>query len=101
MNKHVAIVLLAAFVACAAAGCKRDQEPHADTDAVVAAPRNPGGSGSAEVTYRPEVRVVEQRAGLDALLSVSTDGSTFVFDRHHGAVPALVKGDVLLIKGLL
>ncbi|MCY7353610.1 MAG: hypothetical protein LH470_00700, partial [Lysobacter sp.] len=47
------------------------------------------------------VRVVEQRAGLDALLSVSTDGSTFVFDRHHGAVPALVKGDVLLIKGLL
>ena len=65
------------------------------------APRNAGGSGSADVTYRPNVRMMEHAAATKALVSVSTDGSTLVFDRSLGAVPSLGVGDVLLIKGLL
>lgn len=65
------------------------------------APRNAGGSGSADVKYLPNVRTVEQSDGTRALIAVSTDGSTLVFDKSRGAIPALGVGDVLLIKGLL
>ena len=65
------------------------------------APRNSGGSGSADVTYRPNVRIVEQSDGTRALISVSTDGSTLVFDRSQGSIPTLGVGDILLIKGLI
>ena len=65
------------------------------------APRNPGGSGSATVTFKPRVHVIEQAEGTNALVSVSTDGSTLVFDRKLGAIPTVADGEVLLIKGLL
>lgn len=65
------------------------------------APRASGGSGSADVTYRPNVRTMEHADATKALISVSTDGSTLVFDRSLGAIPSLAVGDVLLIKGLL
>lgn len=65
------------------------------------APKNPGATGSAEVTWKPGVQVVEQKDGVDALISVSTDGSALVFDQTRGKVPALKEGDVLVIKGLL
>ena len=67
----------------------------------VEAPRQPGGTGSAEVTWKPSVKTMERSAGLKALIGVSTDGSTFVFDRGLGAVPDLQVGDVLLIKGVV
>jgi hypothetical protein len=69
--------------------------------ALLVAPRNPGGSGSATVKFKPDVRVIEQADGYGALISVSTDGSTLVFDRTLGKIPSLKDGDVFVIKGLL
>jgi len=90
------------------AGCSSDSKASKSSSSSSAskssdytAPRNSGGSGSADVTYRPGVQVVEQKDGMNALISVSTDGSTLVFDRTLGAIPALKDGDVLVIKGLL
>jgi hypothetical protein len=65
------------------------------------APRNAGGSGSATLSYKPNVHVIEQADGTDALISVSTDGSTLVFSRSRGKLPSMADGDVILIKGLL
>lgn len=69
--------------------------------AEMGAPRHPEGTGSADVTWQPNVHVVEQRDGLAALVSVSSDGSTLVFDRSLASIPVMRDGDVLLIKGLL
>lgn len=96
-KRIVAIVLPAVLTLLAACSGKHDGSAPVLTEA----PRNPGGSGSAEVTYRPEVRVVEQREGYDALISVSTDGSILVFDRRRGHIPVMKDGEILLIKGLL
>ena len=93
------------------AGCSRDKgsstsssspsSPSANAFSSYTAPRQSDGSGSAEVTYKPGVQVVEQKQGTDALISVSTDGSTLVFDRSRGGFPELKDGDVFVIKGLL
>jgi hypothetical protein len=93
------------------AGCSRDKSssssssspssPASNAFSNYTAPRQSGGSGSADVTYKPGVQVVEQKAGTDALISVSTDGSTLVFDRSRGGFPELKDGDVFVIKGLL
>lgn len=99
------------FALLVLAGCGRDKgsggsssgsssgNPNSASD--YTAPRNSGGSGSAEVTYKPGVHVVEQKEGMNALISVSTDGSTLVFDKSRGGVPDLKDGDVFVIKGLL
>lgn len=84
-------VILAVSIACGTSPRVSDTDP----------PRLSGGSGSAEVTYRPNVHIVERDAGLASLLDVSTDGSTFVFDRRLEAFATLATGDVVLIKGLL
>jgi hypothetical protein len=65
------------------------------------APRNAGGSGSAAVTWKSGVHVIEQDKGYAALISVSTDGSTLVFDRSIADVPEMKAGDVFVVKGLL
>jgi len=93
------------------AGCSRDKtssssssspsSPSANAFSNYTAPRQSGGSGSADVTYKPGVHVVEQKEGTDALISVSTYGSTLVFDRSRGGFPELKDGDVFVIKGLL
>ena len=93
----------AVFLVCAstmiASGCKQGVETGATSS--VGAPRNPGGSGSAELTYLRNVHVIEQSDGLQALVAVSTDGSTLVFDRGRFTIPPMKDGDVILIKGLL
>ena len=83
-----------------AAGCSKSPE-HTSPAGPEVAPRNPAGSGSAKVTYKSNVHVIEQADGTKALISVSTDGSTLVFDRKLGAIPSMVDGEVILIKGLL
>jgi hypothetical protein len=60
-----------------------------------------GGSGSARVTYRPNVVVVEREEGLDALADVSRDGSTLVFESADPKWRRLEAGSVLLIEGWL
>lgn len=92
-------VLAIVLVAGCGGGPSSSGDP-AESAFATSAPQLPGGSGSAKITYRPEVRIVEQRDGWNALIGVSFDGSTLVFDRSGGAVPALAPGDVLLIKGL-
>lgn len=98
MNKRTPVIILTSVLLWLAAGCKHDTQESAALDS---APRDPGGSGSAEVTYQPGVHVVEQRDGMNALISVSSDGSTLVFDRTRGRIPTMKDGEVLLIKGLL
>ena len=97
MDKRAAVIMLGVAVSLSA-GCGRDDRA---IEVSQAAPRNPGGSGSAEVTYRPNVHVIEYDDGYDALVSVSTDGSTLVFDRRLGRIPTVKDGDVILIKRLL
>jgi hypothetical protein len=91
-----------------AAACGKADTPAATGGATAAAgapfaeaPRNPGGSGSAQVTYKSGVHVIEHADGYNALISVSTDGSTLVFDRTRGKIPAMADGDVFVIKGLV
>jgi hypothetical protein len=101
MNHHPRVAAMGvAVVLCLflATGCARKA---GDDISMRSAPRNPGGSGTADVTWKPGVHVIEQHEGLDALISVSTDGSTLVFDRRRGGVPIMKDGDVFLIKGLL
>ena len=105
---HLAPSLLAALLLAAACG-KSDAPRTASGSAGGApaglpfaeAPRNAGASGSATVTYKPGVQVIEHADGYNALISVSTDGSVLVFDRTLGKIPAIKDGDVMVIKGLL
>ena len=96
----VTAVTLSGLVACSK-GHSGGASPGQATGSVSEAPRNSGGSGSAEITYRPDVKTMEHTDGARTLVSVSTDGSTLVFDRSLGSVPDLGVGDVLVIKGLL
>ncbi len=98
MNKSTTAIIACIIGSALVSGCNRDA---GDAAAPMSAPRHPGGSGSAEVTWRPEVHVIEQDDGWNALVSVSTDGSTLVFDRTRGKIPAMRDGQVLVIKGLL
>ncbi len=95
-----ALVALTAIAGCGkgnASGCSGSTS----AASIGNAPRNAGGTGSADVTYRPNVRTMEHSDGAKTLISVSTDGSTLVFDKSLGAIPSLGVGDVLVIKGLL
>jgi hypothetical protein len=60
-----------------------------------------GGSGDAKVTFRPEVRLMEEKEGQNALIGVSTDGAALLFDGANGMAKSLKPGDVLVIKGLI
>ena len=96
----LATCTLSALAACSNSretGLSSAQTPGSASDA----PRNSGGSGSATVTFRPNVKTMEHADGAKTLVSVSTDGSTLVFDKSLGPIPDLAVGDVLLIKGLL
>ena len=104
MNKPRLLILLLTIVAALAAGCtdkSDDGKKGGAGEPRLAAPRHPDGSGSAEVTYRVGVHVMEQDEGMRALIGVSTDGSTLLFDRARAQVPAMKDGEVVLIKGLL
>ncbi|MEO7103071.1 MAG: hypothetical protein ABI311_06665 [Gemmatimonadaceae bacterium] len=95
------ILMLTLLGACKGSNDESSGAVGSSGASVNSAPQNAGGSGSAKVTYRPDVKIVEQKDGTRALISVSTDGSTLVFDRTRGVLPTLGAGDVLLIKGLL
>ena len=56
------------------------------------------GEGSAQVTYRPEVKPMQEQAALKALRGVSTNGLALVFDARDSSIAALRPGDVLLVK---
>lgn len=93
--------LLPLALALIATGCGKSAGPAGGQSGPVEAPRHPQGTGTANVTWQPNVHVMEQVEGLAGLISVSSDGSTLVFDRGLADVPAMKDGDVLLIKGAL
>lgn len=64
-------------------------------------PAGLAGSGSANVSYRPEVRVLEENEGTAAIAGISTNGAALLLEASDPQVAALQAGDVLVIKGLL
>src|SRR5260221_12352356 len=59
-----------------------------------------GGTGSARVTYRPEVRVMEEKEGKSAIIGVSTSGASLLFDSNNTAAQGFKAGDVLVVKNM-
>lgn len=59
------------------------------------------GSGYAHVTYRANVRTMEKEEGKKALIGVSSNGASLLFDASNATARSLHAGDVLLIKGLM
>jgi hypothetical protein len=59
------------------------------------------GSGSAHVTYLPNVHVVEQEEGIKAIKGISSDGESLVLDASDPKLASLKAGDVLVIKGYI
>lgn len=64
-------------------------------------PLAPHASGFAHVTYRSNVRVMEKEEGKKALIGISSNGASLLFDSSNATARSLREGDVLLIKGLL
>jgi hypothetical protein len=58
-------------------------------------------SGYAHVTYRSNVRVMQADEGKKALIGVSSNGASLLFDPANATARSLHAGDVLLIKGLM
>ncbi len=59
------------------------------------------GSGYARVTFRPNVRVMEAEEGKKALIGLSSNQASLLFDGSNAIARSLKAGDVLLIKGLI
>ncbi len=97
-------------------GCSRSPGPAAPGVTVTSAPTATGEngtgagaagdaivvdrSGSAQVSYFPNVRILESSA-FDSLRGLSTDGMSLVFDAAETQIAALKSGEILMIKGLL
>jgi hypothetical protein len=56
------------------------------------------GRSFANVTYKPEVRIVDEAAVVAALVGVSSDGHGAVFKNAPPAVLALKAGDIFMVK---
>ena len=54
--------------------------------------------GSAQVSFRPEVAVLEDKDAVQSLRGVSSNGMAFVFDSRNSKIAGLKTGDVLLVK---
>ena len=59
------------------------------------------GSGYAHVRYRPNVRIMDLEEGRKALIGVSTNEASLLFDASDETARSLKAGDVLMIKGML
>jgi hypothetical protein len=56
------------------------------------------GRSFANVTYKPEVKIVDEAAVVAALVGVSSDGHGAVFKNAPPAVLALKAGDIFMVK---
>jgi hypothetical protein len=61
----------------------------------------PRVSGYAHVTYRSNVRIMGAEEGKKALIGVSSNGASLLFDPSNAMARSLRAGDILLIKGLV
>ncbi len=80
-----------------ATGCKHTDAAKQEVKATQPAT----GSGSAKVSYRPNVHVVEQEQGMKAIQGISTNGAALLLDATDQKIASLKAGDVLVIKGLI
>lgn len=106
----IATLLGTAILSCA--GCRHADTPQpvqASAQSVGAttgdhsakAPMTTHASGYAHVTYRSNVRVMQAEEGKKALIGVSSNGASLLFDPANATARSLRAGDVLLIKGLM
>ncbi len=113
--------LFAALLTTALVGCSRTPAPTpasiaapaAGTAAPSAAPGATAGSqvtrktvdvdtsGSARVTYLPNVRMLGTADAGRSLLGIGSNGMALVFDSSNAQIETLKPGDVLMIKGVL
>lgn len=81
-------------------GCNRSAPTSESRD--MGSPRpSAAGSGSAEVSYKSNVRVLDQGAGMAAVQGVSSNGAALLLDASNPQIQTLKAGDALVIKGLL
>jgi hypothetical protein len=78
-------------------------DPSASQTASRATQPEPVGqsSGYAHVTFRPNVRVMEEEEGRGAIIGISTYENALLFDPSNATARALRTGDVLMIKNLI
>jgi hypothetical protein len=112
MGKSVAVTVTAA-AALLSAGCRHESsttaplETEGATVPAHAAPPAPQpaiashASGYAHVTYRSNVRTMEADEGKRALIGISSNGASLLFDSSNPTARSLHAGDVLMIKGLM
>lgn len=60
-----------------------------------------GGNSFAHVTYKPEVKALEESQVNSSLQGISSDGHVFVFNNADPQIRALKSGDLLFIKNQL
>ena len=60
-----------------------------------------GGNSFAHVTYKPEVKALEESQVDSSLQGISSDGHVFVFNNADPQIRALKSGDLLFIKNQL
>jgi hypothetical protein len=106
--------LAGSFLACLGAGGCRHADAPAPARSVASPQEQPSQSNSAKqpamasratgfahVTYRSNVRTMEAAEGKKALIGISSNGASLLFDSTNGTARSLHAGDVLLIKGLM
>jgi hypothetical protein len=108
IGKSVATIV-AALVALLVTGCRHENSPAplqaARADVPAQQAQRPTiashASGYAHVTYRSNVRTMEADEGKKALIGISSNGASLLFDSSNATARSLHAGDVLLIKGLM
>jgi hypothetical protein len=112
-RKHLRSIAALALLPLSFAGCRHaDAPPSAqaatNSDARLQQ-RSPGtkspmaahASGYAHVTYRSNVHIMEAEEGKKALIGISSNGASLLFDPSNATARSLHAGDVLMIKGLM
>ncbi|HEY1577303.1 MAG TPA: hypothetical protein VGF82_09560 [Terracidiphilus sp.] len=110
-RKWSSVALAGAALVCCA-GCRHESAPTAvptssqpgaaaSTGHVAQVPMASHASGYAHITYRSNVRIMQADEGKKALIGVSSNGASLLFDASNATARSLHAGDVLLIKGLM
>src|SRR5450432_1045123 len=106
---RIPCVVLGLVVGLVVVSCGHDRDtptkggsaPSAGIDLAYTPPRAAGATGSANLTFQPNVHMVEQKDGAAALVGESSNGHGLVFDVSNPQITSLKEGDVLVIKGLI
>jgi hypothetical protein len=117
-RRALAAAILTAAVLTTAGCSKKSGAPAAGTAPVVTAPGAPvdvsawlerkrandrnvvvgAGKSFAHVTYKPEVKIVDEALVTGSLVGVSSDGHGAVFENAPAQILALKANDILLVK---